>query len=252
MKLLYGFLGAILGAALGCMVALFGVQVTDTDGDIFGGAFALVTFGPVGFLLGAVLGSMLALLVLRSVEKNSEGQKAKRRNAVLVSSSVFAVPVLIAALFWGAARSLKTHNQPPPDQQLLSNFQVHHAAFDKLVQMSRADKGSYDSEISSATSDTALPGGTQEKRIAEYRRWLDAAKIFNGFSSDGDQEVELCYWGFGSATSSDTDKGYTYLAVPPKQTLNSLDDCRPDEKNGVEAYRHIEGNWYLYYKYLPG
>ncbi len=251
MKFLYGFIGAILGAALGCMVALFGVQVTDTDGDIFGGAFALVIFGPIGFILGAILGSVLALLVLRSVKKNSNGQKAKRRNAILVSTSVLAAPVLIVVLFWGMGRSLKTHNQPPPDQQLLSNFQVHRAAFDKLVQMSRADKGSYSSEVGPTVSDTSLPGGTREKHIAEYRRWLDAAKVSSDLSSVGDQDMELPYWGFGSAISSDTDKGYAYLMVPPKQVLNSLDQCQPDEKNGVEAYRHIEGHWYLYYEYLP-
>lgn len=252
MKFLGGFLGAIFGAALGCMVALFGVQATDTNGDIFGGAFALAVLGPTGLLLGAILGSVLALLVLRSVEKNAKGQKAKRRNFIFVSSCIVAVPLLIGVLFWGTERSLKMHNQPPPDQQLLDNFQAHRVAFDKLIQMSRADKGSYASEVSSAASNTSLPGGTWGKRIAEYRHWLDAAKIFNGFSSDEDQEVKLCYWGFGSAISSDMDKGYAYLAVPPKQVLKTLDACQPDEKNGVEAYRHIEGPWYLYYEYLPG
>ena len=252
MSFLYGFIGAVLGAALGCMAAVFGVQATAADGDIFGGAFALAVFGPVGLLLGAVLGSVLALLVLRSVKKNIKEETAKRRNAMFVSSCILSAPLLIGALFWGTERSLKTHNQPPSDQQLLDNFQAHHAAFDKLIQMDRADKGSYASEISSAVSDTPLPGGTREKRIAEYRRWLEAANIFKGFSSDEDQEVTLCYWGFGSAISSDTDKGYAYLVVPPKQVLKTLDDCRPDYKNEVQAYRHIEGCWYLYYDYLPG
>jgi len=60
------------------------------------------------------------------------------------------------------------------------------------------------------------------------------------------------YWCEGSAISSDTDKGYAYLTVPPKQVLTTLDDCQPDEENGVKAYYHIEGCWYLYYDYLPG
>jgi hypothetical protein len=67
--------------------------------------------------------------------------------------------------------------------------------------------------------------------------------------------VDFYYWDIGSAVSSDTDKGYAYLTMPPFNLLPSLDGSHPDERNGdngVKTYRHIRGNWYLFYEYIPG
>lgn len=46
-------------------------------------------------------------------------------------------------------------------------------------------------------------------------------------------------------------KGYAYLETPPlpPDLVDNLDDTRPSENpttGALIAYRHIEGNWYLY------
>ena len=62
----------------------------------------------------------------------------------------------------------------------------------------------------------------------------------------GTDSIAFFYWLTGSAISSDTDKDYAYMTKPPANMLNSLDQCQPDNRKGVEAYPHIEGNWYLF------
>ena len=58
----------------------------------------------------------------------------------------------------------------------------------------------------------------------------------------------------GSAISSDIAKGYAYLTVAPIEVLVSLDGYRPEPGRDevIRVYRHIRGNWYLFYEYIPG
>ena len=98
--------------------------------------------------------------------------------------------------------------------------------------------------------------GISPARISIYRRLLRDARVPRGFQSEGlMDEVDFFYWMIGSAVSRDTSKGYAYLTRPPGETLNSLDAYRPDLRNAddtVKVYRHIHGNWYLFYEYIPG
>ena len=77
-----------------------------------------------------------------------------------------------------------------------------------------------------------------------------------GFRSEAfSYEVDFYYWIIGSAISSDTAKGYAYSKRPPAETLSSLDGYRPDPNKAddtIKVYRHIRGNWYLFYEYIPG
>lgn len=245
MRVLYGFSGALLGAVLGGMSALLIASVA-TDGDVFGAFLGLMYAGPVSLVVGAVLGVMLALRVLRFVRTNG---LARRKNALLVSGLLLAFPVLVAAMAWGIDRS----GQPPSDQQLLSNFTDHRAAFDTLAQMKLADKG-----LMQVHDDWTQPGdfrsvGVSPERIAEYRHLLNEAGTRRGLQADGLHGADFLFWEQGSVFSSDTAKGYAYLSVPPKHILGSLDQYNDQSEDlaEIQAYRHIEGCWYLYYEYLP-
>ena len=46
-------------------------------------------------------------------------------------------------------------------------------------------------------------------------------------------------------------KGYYYSKVPPKWLDDTLDGypTSHDGRYSYEVYRHIEGNWYLYFRY---
>ena len=247
MGFLCGFAGAFLGAIVGLAAVLLGVAVL-SDGNDIGDAFAFVGLAPVGLIIGAILG-IVAALKLRQYTRKTWGIKSvRRKTALILAASVLATPALVTVALWGAYQS----RQPPSDQQLLRNFNRNRITFNELAQMTQADK-----ELTRVDYDWTQPSdprtvGVSAERIRKYRYLLNSINVHRGFQSDTSHNVEFMYYATGSAISSDTNKGYTYLTVPPKQTLNTLDDCQPDEKNGVEAYRHIEGHWYLYYEYLPG
>ncbi len=247
MKLLYGFIGAILGAILGSITALFLVAL-GTGGDSFAIALSFMIVVPIGLIVGGALGIVAALRLLRFVQGGQKDKVARWNSVLAVTGSVLAVPILVAAMLWGDWKL----GQPPSDQQLLSNFARHKATFNELSRMALTDKN-----LSRVDYDWTDPSDTQKvgvspERITKYRSLLESIGLHRGFSSDGVHSIEFISYGQGSAMSSDEFKGYMYLMTPPKQVLSSLDRCQPDEKNGVEAYRHIEGHWYLYYEYLPG
>ncbi len=239
-------LGAILWAIVGAAVVALLVAV-HSDGNDLGDAFEFMGLVPFALILGAVFGIVLALKLKQYAIKNWGGEQAKRKTSFVVTGFVLAAPLLVTALTWDAGR----YGGPPPDQQLLADFARHRADLDKVAQMKQADKGLSRVDYNWTAPDNPQKAGIPPQRIAKYRSLLESVGVHRGFEAYQPHEVDFLYWGRGSAISSDTDKGYAYLTVPPKQVLPTLDDCQPDEK-GVKSYRHIEGCWYLYYDYIPG
>lgn len=149
------------------------------------------------------------------------------------SLRIFALSGLLAVITATPIVLLLKHGTPPSDQEMLAIFQYHHAAFDQIRRMTQADKG--------------LSGVND----GQYDKLFKVTGVIS--CSTGDQDVNLRVWGVGNALSSDANKGYAYLVTPPTNLLNSLDDCQPEDiRFNVEAYQHIEGNWYLFYEYIPG
>jgi len=247
MGFLCGFLGAFLGAILGIACALLAVSF-HSDGNDLAEGLAFMGLALIGIIIGAIAGIVLALQVRRYAAGHWEGRQVRRKTSLIIASSVIAVPVLMPAIFWEVARC---HN-PPPDQQLLNNFYRHRPNFVQLVRMKQADPNLTRVDYSWTEPSDPQTIHVSPARIMTYRRLLETAGLHRGFDAYHPKEVDFLYWCEGSAISSDTDKGYAYLTVPPKQVLTTLDDCQPDEENGVKAYYHIEGCWYLYYDYLPG
>ncbi len=247
MGFLYGFIGAILGAILGGITATF-LVVMATSGDSFAIALSFIFTVPIGMVIGGALGIVAALRLLRFARESKNDRAAKQNTAFAIVCSVLAIPALGAAMLWETWHL----GQSPSDRQLLSNFASHKSTFNTLSQLTLIDKN-----LTRVDYDWTDPSDTQKigispERIAKYHSLLESVGLHRGFSSDGVHSVEFISYAQGSAMSSDEFKGYAYLTVPPKEALPSLDDCQPDEKNGVTAYRHIEGPWYLYYDYLPG
>ena len=141
-------------------------------------------------------------------------------------------------------------DEAPSDQEMLANFQHHRTAFNQLLLMAQADKGLSSVNNGWTDPDNLLTAHVSQSRVDQYRKLFIVAGVIS--CSMGDQNVNLRAWGVGNALSSDANKGYAYLVKPPTNLLNSLDDCQPeDTRFNVEAYRHIEGNWYLFYEYIP-
>lgn len=49
-------------------------------------------------------------------------------------------------------------------------------------------------------------------------------------------------------TMSGSTKGYYFSNVTPNPLVKDLDSYRPVPNRGYEAYRHIEGSWYLIFE----
>lgn len=247
MGFLCGFVGAFLGAVLGSVTALFLVALA-TGGDEFALALSFTIVVPIGLSFGAIFGLLAALRLRRYVQENQKDKTAKRKSMLIVVSSVLVVPVLVTAMLWEAWQL----GQPPSDRQLLDNFKRHRATFNELAQMTQIDKSLARVDYNWTDPSDPQKIGVSPARIARYRSLLESVGLHRGFYTHGLADTEFIAYGQGSAMSSDTFKGYMYLATPPKLVLRSLDECQPDAKNGTEAYRHIEGHWYLYYEYLLG
>lgn len=248
MRLLAGFIGAFVGAIVGVVSLAFIAFKIFGGGDL--GSYLMVAYyGWIGLAIGAVVGIVLALFILRYLRRDDLGITAQRKKTILIVSLVIGLPTLVAGMLWIPQQP----DNPPPDKELLENFQRHQATFNELAQMAQVDKG-----LNRVGDNWTSPGdpqkiGVSPTRINEYRRLLNDAGVPGGFQSAIEaNEVEFYYWFTGSAISDDTEKGYAYLTKPPAHLLKSLDQCQLDGDSGSESYRHIQGNWYLFYDYIPG
>jgi len=246
MKTLVGVLGAVMGLIIGFGGGVLLAAKVAGDDDFGAAMFGVITI-PMGLAAGAAAGVILALRVLDCLQRDDLGATSRRKKAVLLFGLGVCVPALIAGMFHAADH----HEDPPTDQQMLANFQRHQATFDQLVRIAQADKRLTRVGDNWTQPDDPLSAGVGQSRIDQYRKLFGVAGVMGGFESDADG-VEFYYWGRGSAISSDTDKGYIYEKKPPTPLLPSLDRCHPNGENPTFAYRHIAGDWYLYYKYLPG
>lgn len=248
MGFLAGFVGALVGAVTG-IVGAFLLVSEMSDGNDIGDGFALMGAAPIGLLLGIAVGIPSALSVLGYLRRTDLGASARRKKTLAAVSCVACPVSLIGGMGWLQQECRK----PPSDVELIANFQRHQSAFDQLADMAQSDNGLRRVGSDWTDPENAQSIGVSTARISQYRKLFDAAHVPGGFEAFYPSEgIQFPYWGHGSAVSSDVDKGYAYLATPPAKVFGSLDGCEPDRKNGSVYYRHIVGNWYLYYDYLPG
>ena len=246
MRILFAVLGAIAGAIVGLVFGLFIATVCGGDNDL-GVAFLAFYCVPLGSLIGVMLG-IVGDLFLSQYLRNTD---LTRRKTVL-TSIIIGLPAIVVAMLW----TVNVRSRPPSDQTLLANFDRHEAMFNNLIEMINVDKSLTRVDVDWTEPSNPETIRVSPTRISTYRRILSEACVPRGFQSRGFMfEVDFYYWGIGSAISSDTTKGYAYMQIPPIKLRDSLDGYQPHPKDGdtpVRAYRHIRGNWYLFYEYIPG
>lgn len=251
MRFLAVVIGILFGTVAGLATILL-VAVVLTRNDLWSVMWTGLWLSPVGLMFGGTIGAIIGLWVSPNLRERESKRIRWKRIAFSLAVASSTVLILIGALFW----IVRIGMTPPSDRKLLSNFDKYEATFNKLIEMLKTD-----GDLIRVDEDWTNPEhpdtiGVSPARIVEYRQLLRQARVPRGFQSEAFMyEVDFFYWTIGSAISSDTTKGYAYRKHPPMETLSSLDGFRPDPKNAddmVKVYRHIRGNWYLFYEYIPG
>lgn len=160
---------------------------------------------------------------------------------------VQATTLLLAMAFFAACDMPDLAGQPHlPDKQLIENFRIHRAEFEKLVAMIVEDKG-----LTRVDDNWTEPASYDAARVAEYRKLFKIVGTQRGVSATVDREaIEFIASSQGFVTHGSA-KGYLYAKKCPFQlgkTVESLDEMSSGERPTGSGCHHIEGQWYLYFQ----
>jgi hypothetical protein len=242
-RILSAIAGAIAGAVTGLISGLFLATIAGGDNDLMFGFLAIYS-APGGLVIGLVVGAVVGILLYRYAAYTEN-----RR--VGFALFVVGLPAVVLGMLW----IVNSRDVPPSDRSLLANFDRHEKTFNQLIEMVKADRDL--TRVDTDWTDPREPEtiGVTAHRITTYRRMLADARVPRGFQTQGLLiEVDFFYWMIGSAISSDKTKGYAYIEGPAFNVVESLDGYKPKPHgdNVIKVYRHIRGNWYLFYEYIPG
>jgi len=143
----------------------------------------------------------------------------------------------------------------PPDDALIANFQLHRADFDRIHQSLQTEPALQYINAEGinylAYGGPTVPGSTLDPTIPDHQDFaprlrsvgIDSARLL----TNNPDEITAVVWKTNSPRSYQF-KGYIYstsMLRPLYPSLDTRDHPIPT------SYRHIEGNWYLYYDRLP-
>ncbi len=133
-----------------------------------------------------------------------------------------------------------------PDEQLIENFKAHRAEFEKLVAMVLEDKS-----LTRVDENSTRPENFATSRVAEYRQLFKIVGTPRSVSARLNREsIEFIASSQGWAVHGSS-KGYLYSEKKPEyygKPIDSLDEMSLAKRPFGSGYRHIEGNWYLYFE----
>lgn len=239
-------IGAVIGAAFG-IVSCFELLPVLCGGNMLAAGFLFLPGAAVSLTAGSFAGAMTATRVAKHLgEPATAAQRRSRR--ILVMSLLLGIPSAFVAVVWIGAKAM----EPPSDAAMLRHFEHHETTFAALAEMATADKG-----LDRVDENWTMPAdtnsvGVSTERLEAYRRLLSQAGTPRGFQvSKAHDGFDFFFWLMGSAISDDTDKGFAYRSTPPPSTVQTLDGIRANSREPFIAYRHIHGNWYLFYEFIP-
>ncbi len=144
-----------------------------------------------------------------------------------------------------------------PDDVMVENFHQHKEDFEALMKLATSDPELIEYLKKYPTpkvADDSETTGTLKQQLTIYRRLLrncgvtrvheynstDEYPSFRGVHFD----ATATGYSFGGAY-----KSYVYCDPPPdsKYIVPSIDEYTSPNHESYQIYRHIEGNWYLWY-----
>jgi hypothetical protein len=135
-----------------------------------------------------------------------------------------------------------SENPNPKDKDLLENFKQHQTELSRVVHMLGEDR-----KLQHLWPDSITPkDAIDEDRWDEYRRLMSSIGS-RGIHANLGKESAVMFRS-DSLNYASYDKGYVYSEKKLEPLKESLDLKRTDVPPYHTYYRHIEGNWYLYYE----
>ncbi len=168
--------------------------------------------------------------------------------------TILAITVALSLLGCGP----KEH---PKDAVLIGNFNAHRGEFEELLQMFQADRsvgrvGSDFTRSASFFDECTGPNAWNGKeieitkeRLSDYRRRFASLGLPKGIEGSCDKDYIWFYASSMGLSVTGSSKGYVYAAKTPSTVVGNLDDYWSSDGKSFSAFRHLEGNWYLYLEY---
>jgi hypothetical protein len=181
----------------------------------------------------------------------------KKKTIIKIVLVILAVPALAAAMpfvFLLLFAFMITSGDIPhkSDEELIANFESHKAEFNRMLQMINEDTGLDRVDDNWTSPKNPQTVGISQRRIDEYRSLFYRAGVPRGFSAFQSRDyIEFIASAQGLAVGGSM-KGYIYAKEAPPRVVENLDSYRAAEGSkfspAFPVYRHIEGNWYLYFQ----
>jgi hypothetical protein len=154
------------------------------------------------------------------------------------------VTLLLATVSFSACSS-----KHPSDETLLKEFQTHKAEFNQLLQMFLSDKRLGRVAYNFTRPENPSEIGISQQRLQEYRELFDELNLSAGIEGYDEKDVVWFHASSQGLSVTGSSKGFAYITKPPQLIVGSLDGFRSRDGRSFTAFRHIEGNWYLYFDY---
>ena len=172
----------------------------------------------------------------------------KRRNGLrIIILSMLGTTLAIAGIATWLAVPLvpTTLVSRPSDSQMIKSFQAYREQYNQLLQMFQTDKrlesvGEQDSDWSPSPESASIDNA----RLQKYKALLAQLHVLSLVRSGAPHGFEFMTYVAGLLNHGYY-KGYFYLEKPPSPLVG--DTAAPNAPVG-DSYRHLEGNWYIWYE----
>lgn len=150
---------------------------------------------------------------------------------------------IASSLFFMGCSQDKPHAS---DSTLMRLFSDQKSIFNELAAMIEEDKSLERVDDTWVHPD---PAPISRERLAKYRRLLKNVGCVRGFSHFSGSKGITIFASCNGLVTGGSAKGYYYSVTPPGPLVADIDSYRQEHTGlSYEVYRHIAGNWYLWYE----
>ncbi len=162
--------------------------------------------------------------------------------------------VVVFAVVLSALYALIFYNiKPPKETNLIANFHVHRAAYERLRDMLLADQNvrAVYVEFGVKTVSSGLPHEPSEvnfpvSRYNEYVTLLEQIGSDAAFRNEGTKNQLICIGAWGAGWAGDTRHIWVcWTDSAPNNQVTNLDDYYRNSRKPNNVFKHIDGEWYL-------